>query len=158
MSRKLSEYWKGSRHRRIVIAFILIGLVVLLSPIQRHFSMGRYQHYAIGVGIVGLGHILQLLASWPALPFWGRASYVVTGIFFEVIAWVFWMNPGLDPRVAAQTSYRENFRARLVVQYLMGSFLVMLCWLKWWSSETRMRSASSEGSAPAPKELGDAKN
>jgi hypothetical protein len=144
MRSTLRHLWKRSSRYRIVFACTVLAAIFLIMPLQRQFPMGRYQHYSFGIGLFGLGYILQLVVSWPSLPRWGRVSYLLTGIFFQVVAWVFWTNPWLDLKVAVQTAAKEQLRSKLLVEYLMSSLVIALCWLKWWSQE--MGSKQQKGS------------
>jgi len=57
----------------------------------------------------------------------------------ETTAWVLWNNPWLDWSVAVQTEEREQLRAQLVVDYIVGSVAVALCWIKWWLEGVRAK-------------------
>ena len=112
----------------INLGFILAAVTVMV-PLQRYMSLGRYQHYGMGLFIFGLGYTLHAIWTWSRQPFWNRACYSFTGAFFCSVGFLFFANPWLDWKTAVQTEERALLRALFLGIYLILGFLLLVVWL-----------------------------
>jgi len=133
------DYWVRSSRYRLVHLLTLLGVITLTVPMQHYMSLGRYQHYAMGIALFGLGYIVQLLVAWKRFPTWGRISLCLTGIFLLGVAYVFWSNPWLDWKVAVQTEGKEEFRSQLMTAYLCSAGIIVASWIKFGTEEHRLK-------------------
>lgn len=145
MKELISDYWTRSSRYRAVFLLLILSVIALSVPLQHYISLGRYQHYAIGIALLGSGHVLQVLVSWKQFPTWGRISVLLTGVFLLGVAYVFWSNPWLDVKVAVQTEGREELRSQMLFAYMCSAAAIVLCYLKWRSEERRIKQQKSDG-------------
>ncbi|HEY9784131.1 MAG TPA: hypothetical protein V6D17_01930 [Candidatus Obscuribacterales bacterium] len=122
-------FLKTKRYHLVVLSAVL-ALLSLGTPIQQFVSIGRYQHYAIAIGLFSLGYIAQALYSWKEIGRWARISYFATGFFFMSVSVIFYLNPWLDYKVAVPTEEHDRFRNLLVAVYLVLSLALTCVWLK----------------------------
>jgi hypothetical protein len=141
----ISDYWTRSSRYRALIFLSVLGAVALSVPLQHYISLGRYQHYAIGIALIGAGHLVQVLLSWKNYPRWGRISLLLTGVFLLLVAYVFWSNPWLDVKVAVQTEGKEELRSKLLSAYMCSAIVIFLSYIKWRAEEHRIKQEKPDG-------------
>lgn len=109
----------------------LAGLALFRIPLQHHFTLARFQHYGICLGVWSLGFIFQVIWSWKGLSKLGRASLISTGIYLGAFAFIFYYSPWLDTRMAVQTDEQDMLRITYAtVGAVLGGFTVLV-WLIW---------------------------
>ena len=115
--------------------FSAIAIATYLTPLQKYFTMGRYQHYGITISIFGLGYLLQTIWSWRTFTKWARISYLSTGLFFSTVGMTFYTNPWLDSRMAMQTADKEFWKTIFIAIYILITIAIVSIWLKWIKEE-----------------------
>lgn len=112
----------------LVLSSVLGGLLLLI-PLQRFVSLGRYQHYGLAVFVFGLGYILHCIWTWRGEKFWPRLCYILTGAFFCSVGLLFYANPWMDWKNSAQTEEKQLLRFALSGVYLALGFALIIIWL-----------------------------
>lgn len=115
--------------------FSAIATGAYLTPLQKYFTMGRYQHYGITISIFGLGYLLQTIWSWRTFTKWARISYLSTGLFFSTVGMTFYTNPWLDSRMSMQTADKELWKNIFIAVYVLITLAIVSIWLKWIKEE-----------------------
>lgn len=121
-----------------ILAFLLLATATVETPIQKWISIGRYQHWGIGLFLVGLGFFVQTIAGWNHLPRWERISHIASGLYICSIGVIFYANPWLDYSMAIQTQSTESLRMVLLCSVAFLSFLVLLVLLKAMHEERKL--------------------
>ncbi len=67
--------------------------------------------------------------------FWLRTSYMATGLYLTTAALFFYANPWLDVNMSIETTRQQVFRHLLGYSYAFLSFILMLLWIKAYTSE-----------------------
>jgi hypothetical protein len=142
---------KDIRRCRFILLSAALGIVVLILPLQHYQTLGRYQHYALGVAVCGLGYFVQLTWSYPKLTPLGRFCHLITGLFLEAVAYVLWTNPWLDWRVAVQTESRDPQRIHLLLEYMVSVSFIWICWLWLWIKEMRTKKKIADAAGAEVK-------
>ncbi|HEY9776245.1 MAG TPA: hypothetical protein V6C81_20955 [Planktothrix sp.] len=142
---QMHESWSKYSHYRVLVPFVAVALATPFIPLQRMITLGRFQHYAIALGILSFGYFVHCGYTWTRLMKWGRIATFVTGLFFASIAYIFWTNPWLDLRVAVQTDERDRFRLYLMIAYLVSATAIFLIW-NCCRKEEQMRDKGGEKS------------
>jgi hypothetical protein len=127
--------WHKAQRYCMIGFFSAIAIGAYLTPLQKYFTMGRYQHYGITISIFGLGYLLQTIWSWRAFTKWARISYLSTGIFFSTVGMTFYTNPWLDSRMALQTADKEFWKTIFIAIYILITIAIVSIWLKWIKEE-----------------------
>lgn len=135
--------WDRTTRYRFIILFAIFAIVALNTHIQQWVSIGRYQHYGIGIIIFGIGYLLESLFSWKKLTKWTRISYFATSGFFISVGVVFFNNPWLDAKVAVQTEHHDRLRTILIGFYLVYSVVLTLIWVKLACEDGRNKPSGS---------------
>ena len=119
---------KISNHIFIILGFSL-GATTVMVPLQHYITLGRYQHYGMGLFLFGLGYAMQFIWTWRKQTFWSRLCYACTGAFFCTVGLLFYMNPWLDWKTSAQTEDKWMLRTIFMGFYLLLGFFLLLLWL-----------------------------
>ncbi len=127
--------WHKAQRYCMIGFFSAIAIGAYLTPLQKYFTMGRYQHYGITISIFGLGYLLQTIWSWRTFTKWARISYLSTGIFFSTVGMTFYTNPWLDSRMALQTADKEFWKTIFIGIYILITIAIVSIWLKWIKEE-----------------------
>lgn len=143
----LKELFNKTRRYHLLVPLAAAAAVTLMVQVQHLVSLGRYQHYALAIGLFALGYLLQAVYSWRDTPTWTRVSYIATGSFFMSVAIIFYQNPWLDFKVAVQTEDRERFRSLLVCIYLSLSFVLAAIWFKMIHEDSKLKKKHKQESA-----------
>lgn len=122
------------RHERIVLIGAAVGLALILTPLQHYIKLARWQHFAIGLGIVSIATAIQLGASWKRASTWSRMSLIWLCAMMGVMTRFFWMNPWLgNPDLATST---EQWDAQIfAVIMVLIAVLFLLVTLGFWMSK-----------------------
>jgi len=140
----LSTLWRRSQRYCMIGLFSAIAVVVYLTPLQKFFTMGRYQHYGITISLFGLGYILQTIWSWKTFTKWARVSYLSTGVFFAVVGMTFYENPWLDARMQMQRSDQETWKVGFIALYVLSTIAIVSVWMRWIKEETAAKKLPRE--------------
>lgn len=140
----LSAVWRRSQRYCMIGLFSAIATGVYLTPLQKYFTMGRYQHYGITISLFGLGYILQTIWSWKTFTKWARVSYLSTGVFFAIVGMTFYENPWLDARMQMQRSDQEAWKIGFVGLYVLSTIAIISVWMKWIKEETAAKKLPKE--------------
>jgi hypothetical protein len=148
----LAKLWRKSQRYCMIGVFSALAAAVYLTPLQRYFIMGRYQHYGITISLFGLGYVLQTIWSWRTFTKWARVSYLSTGVFFSIVGMTFYNNPWLDSRISLQTPEKELLKNVFILVYVFFTMSIISIWIKW----IREENISKEKGALSVKEQADA--
>jgi len=140
----ISLLWRKSQRYCMIALFSAIAAAVYLTPLQKFFTMGRYQHYGITISLFGLGYILQTIWSWKIFTKWARVSYLSTGAFFTIVGMTFYENPWLDARMQMQRSDQEIWKVCFICMYILSTIAIMSVWMKWIKEETAAKKVTHE--------------
>jgi hypothetical protein len=138
----MQKLWRKTSRHRLVILFSAFAAVAYCVPLQKYFTMGRYQHYGLAIGLFGLGYLLQTIWSWKVFTHWARMAYLSTGIFSLTVGLTFFYNPWLDTKMALQTRANEHLRPVLMALYLLFSLYVGAVYARWIKEENKARNTS----------------
>jgi len=127
--------WHKAQRYCMIGLFSAIATGAYLTPLQKFFTMGRYQHYVITISIFGLGYLLQTIWSWRTFTKWARISYLSTGLFFSTVGMTFYTNPWLDSRMSMQTADKELWKNIFIAVYVLITLAIVSIWLKWIKEE-----------------------
>lgn len=127
--------WRKAQRYCMIGLFSAIATGVYLTPLQKFFTMGRYQHYGITISIFGLGYLLQTIWSWRTFTKWARISYLSTGLFFSTVGMTFYTNPWLDSRMSMQTADKELWKNIFIAVYVLITLAIVSIWFKWIKEE-----------------------
>ncbi len=127
--------WHKAQRYCMIGLFSAIATGAYLTPLQKFFTMGRYQHYGITISIFGLGYLLQTIWSWRTFTKWARISYLSTGLFFSTVGMTFYTNPWLDSRMSMQTADKELWKNIFIAVYVLITLAIVSIWLKWIKEE-----------------------
>lgn len=128
---------------RLIFFFGISGLIVFWTQIQHYFTVSRFQHYGVAIGLVGLGFILETLVSLRKLDRWACMSYISTGLFFLSMGLVFYTNSWLDTRVSIQTEETERLGSILVISYTGFTIYLAAVWTKWIMEENKSKPVTT---------------
>lgn len=137
----LAFIWQRTSRYRFIILFAALAVVALTTHLQQWMTLGRYQHYGIGIVIFGIGYLVETLLSFKKLTKWTKISYIATSGFFISVGIVFYNNPWLDAKVAVQTEYHDRMRAILISFYLLYSLVLTAIWVKLAYEDGRKKGA-----------------
>ncbi|HEY9711981.1 MAG TPA: hypothetical protein V6C72_00850, partial [Chroococcales cyanobacterium] len=59
------------------------------------------------------------------------------GLFFSTAGLVYYANPWMGSSVDVPSEANQSFKQALLIGYLVASFILMLCWLKWVQTDHR---------------------
>jgi hypothetical protein len=151
----MEKLWRKTSRHRLVILFSLMAASAYCIPLQRYFTMGRYQHYGMAIGLFGLGYLLQTIWSWKIFSHWARMAYLSTGLFSLTVGLTFYYNPWLDAKMAVQSKTTEHMRAVLMFLYLLLSLYVGAVYARWIREEHASRTTTGADLAgPKSPEIG----
>jgi len=131
----VATLWRRAQRYCMIGIFSTIATAAYLTPLQKYFTMGRYQHYGITISIFGLGYLLQTIWSWRTFTKWARISYLSTGLFFSTVGMTFYTNPWLDSRMSMQTADKEFWKTIFIAVYILITIAIVSIWLKWIKEE-----------------------
>jgi hypothetical protein len=120
---------KGISNHFFVVVGTLSGALSVIIPLQHYITLGRYQHYGIGIFLFGMGYGLHAIWTWRRQMLWPRVCYVYSALFFCSIGILFYGNPWLDWKVAIQTEERSFVRMIYLAVYLSLGIMLILIWL-----------------------------
>jgi uncharacterized membrane protein YcjF (UPF0283 family) len=130
----------------VFLLFCLAAVIILATPLQHHFSLGRFQHWGIAIVIFGLGYIAQALALWKNFGYWARRTYLATGFFIASIGLTYYCNPWLDSRMNLQGSDKAFTRIVLIAFNLFLGVAIIPIWRQWIKEETLRTAQTKEHS------------
>ena len=110
----------------------VVGLALVMFPLQHYMNLARLQHIAIGFGAMGVFSLIQLGYSWKRLGAFRRASLIWMCCMVAVVSYFFWMNPWLgNPDLATATQYQDAkiFAAGLVFFTVLVSISAFGFWM-----------------------------
>lgn len=116
---------------RMIIIFGILATCIIMTPLQRYFTLGRYQHYGLSIACLGTGYLSQAIWSWRQFTKWARAAYLSTAAYFLFVGLTFYTNPWLDAKVSLQTNDQINKRSIMLVLYFVMSLALSSIWVKW---------------------------
>ena len=119
------------KHHFIVLLAVAAAGLVLATPLQLRFTLGRYQHYGLAVFVLGLGYVIQAVWSWRSLRLWARTGFLATGLYLGGIGMVMYANPWLDARVAIMTTSKVSMRAFIGYTFTILGVPLGLIYLEW---------------------------
>lgn len=122
-----------------IIAFAILGLIAIATPIQHFVTLGRAQHHGIAIGLFGLGFWAESIFSIKKLSKWAIRSYLAAGVFFVSVGIIFYKNTWLYSNVAVQTEYDKQLKDFLLVIYFITATIVTAIWIKWIYEEHKER-------------------
>jgi uncharacterized membrane protein (DUF485 family) len=128
---------------RMIIIFGIIATCIIMTPLQRHFTLGRYQHYGLSIACLGTGYLTQAIWSWRQFTKWARAAYLSTAGYFLFVGLTFYTNPWLDAKVSLQTNDQINKRSIMLVIYFVMSLALSSIWVKWIKTSTKPKQKKS---------------
>jgi len=120
----------GRRSIWLLMGFALLAIALLLTPLQRHISLSRFQHYGISIFTFGLGYIIQVIVSWHQVRALARFAYFATGFLFASAGIIFMSNPGLDLQLSVSSEDQLLFRHYLIGGYGLVGLFISFIWLK----------------------------
>lgn len=107
------------------------GIAVLLTPLQRHMTLSRFQHYSLGIFVIALGCLLQAVVSWRQLSWWGRLALLSVAVYLSSFGSVCYMNPWLDWSFDLQTSLQGEMRQHFSAFFFLAGLPVGFFWYRW---------------------------
>lgn len=126
----MRSFLSKTRRYNLVVLFAILSLVTVQIPVQHFVDLGRFQHYAIAVGLFAFGYVAQTIFSWKELSRWARFTYLITALFFGSMGMVFYYNPWLDFKMRLPSPEREATRSFIIYSYMTLSVIMGGIWLK----------------------------
>jgi len=120
------------KEEAVVLTAVAIGLAVVAFPLQQHISLGRLQHYGLGLVCVGFGYIVQTVWSWKLMKRWTRIGHLTAGLYISAAALTIYSNPWLEPRMAVRTQEQENMRSLIACAFgflAVPQAIICLLWI-----------------------------
>lgn len=130
MLKGLPEQFKDSG---IGLLFLIIAGVLTATPLQLYIPLSRFQHFGLGIFVVGLGYVIQTVWSWKRMKTWSRALQLYFGLWFAASGLVAYSLPWLDPRMSVRTEWQEELASRLLAAYFVSCAplpVLTLLWLR----------------------------
>ncbi len=140
----MQNLWRKTNRHRLVIFFSALAAAVYCVPLQKYFTMGRYQHYGLAIGLFGMGYLFQTIWSWKVFTHWARMAYLSTSLFSLTVGLTFFYNPWLDSKMALQSRANEQTRPVLMGLYLLFSLYVGAVYARWIREENKGRAVPSK--------------
>jgi hypothetical protein len=120
----------GRRRIWVLMGFALLAIALLLTPLQRHISLSRFQHYGISIFTFGLGYLVQVIVSRHEVRALARLAYFATGCLFVSAGIIFMSNPGLDLQLSVSSDDQLMLRHYLIGGYGLVGLSISFVWLK----------------------------
>ncbi|HEY9870829.1 MAG TPA: hypothetical protein V6D08_16815 [Candidatus Obscuribacterales bacterium] len=130
MKKGLQEQFKDSG---IVFLFLIIAGILTATPLQHYIPLSRFQHFGLGIFLVGLGYVIQTVWSWKRMKTWARAMQLYFGLWFAATGLVAYSLPWLDPKMSVRTESQEKLASSLVIAYFVSCAplpVLTLLWLR----------------------------
>jgi hypothetical protein len=117
----------------IVFLFVVVAGILTATPLQLYMPLSRFQHFGLGIFVVGLGYVIQTVWSWKRMKTWARPMQLYFGLWFATTGLVAYSLPWLDPKMSVRTESQEELASRLVVAYVASCAplpVLTLLWLR----------------------------